>query len=81
MFTRRREETAEVEELGLSGDAVVVVDREIHEAEAGELELLDELEADDAARVPQLEQAQRRPADQPEVAVHVAHVELEQRPA
>ncbi len=49
----RREEAAEIEELGLAGDAVVVMDREVDEPEAGELELLDELETDDAARVPQ----------------------------
>jgi len=76
----RREQAPEVEELGLPRDAVIVVDREIHEAEAGELELLDELEADDAARVLQCDSRERRAPDEPEVAVHVAHVKLKEDP-
>src|SRR5450631_1081780 len=76
----RHEETPEIEKLGLPRDAVIVVDREIHEAEAGELEFLDELETDDAARVLERNGGERRAPDEPEVAIHVAHVELEEDP-
>ena len=75
-----REEPAEVEELRPAVDAVVVVDREVDEAEAGPLELLHELEADDAARVLQRDRLEGRAAHEAEVAVDVPDPELEEEP-
>ena len=73
------EDAAEVEELRLAERAMVVVHRHLDDAEAGVLDLLHHLEADDAARLLELDALEDRPPHQPEVAVDVAHRQAEQQ--
>ena len=71
-------DAAEVEELRLAERAVVVMHRHFDDAEAGVLDLLHHLEADDAARLLEVDALEDRAPHQAEVAVDVAHLQPEQ---
>ena len=73
------EDAAEVEELRLAEGAVVVVHRHLGDTEAGVLELLHHLQADDAAVLLEPHHVEDVAAHQAEVAVHVAHLEPEEQ--
>ena len=73
-----RYDAREVEELRLPVRAVVVVHRHLDDREAGVLDLLHHLQADDAAVLLEPHAVEDRPAQHPEVAVDVAHAQAEQ---
>ena len=58
---------------------MVVMHRHFGNPEAGVLDLLHHLEADDAAVLLERHRVEDRPAHQPEVTVHVAHPQAEQK--
>ena len=76
--TRGLGDPAEVEELRFAEGAVIVMHRHLDDAEAGVLDLLHHLEADDAAAFLEVDLLEDRPAHQPEVAVHIADAQAEQ---
>jgi hypothetical protein len=55
-----------------------MVNRHFDNPESCVLDLLDHLEADDAARLAQLDAIENRPSHQAEIAVHVANRQPEQ---
>jgi hypothetical protein len=73
------EDAPEVEELRLAVRAVVVVHRHLGDAEAGVLDLLHHLEADDAAVLLERAPSSKMRGASAEVAVHVAHLQAEQQ--
>src|SRR6185436_21084953 len=73
------DDPASVEELGLAERPVVMMDRNLDDPEPGIVNLLHHLEADDAARLLELDALEDGPSHQSEVAVHVADVEAEHR--
>jgi hypothetical protein len=68
-------DAAEVEELRRAVGAVVVMHRHLRDAEARVGDLLHHLQADDAAVLLEMDALEHRPAQQPEVAVDVAHLQ------
>ena len=72
------EDAAKVEELRLAVRAVIVVHRHLDDAEAGVLNLLHHLEADDAAVLLEVHRVEDRAPHQPEIAVDVAHPQAEE---
>ena len=73
----RADHAAEVEELRLAMRAVVVVHRHFDDPEAGVLDLLHHLQADDAAVLFEPHALENRPPHQPEIAVDIAHAQPE----
>ena len=75
---RGPENSREVEELRLAEGAVIVMNGNLDDPEAGVVDLLHQLEADDAAGLLQLDALENRTPHQPEIAVDVAHRQAEQ---
>src|SRR2546427_5444589 len=73
------EDAGEVEELRFAERAVVVMHRHLDDPEAGVLDLLHHFQADDAARLFELDSLEDRTAHQPEIAIDVAHLQPEER--
>ena len=74
----RAVDAGEIEELRLAVRPMVVVNRHLDNPEAGVLDLLHHLQADDAAVLLELHAVENRSAHHPEVAVDVADVQAEQ---
>src|SRR5262249_46062978 len=72
------EQPAEIEELRPAVRPVEVMHRHFDDAEPAVLYLLHHLDADDAARLLQVDPMKNRPPHQPEVAVDVSQPDAEQ---
>ena len=73
----RAKDAAEIEELRLAVSAVVVVNRRLDDGEAGVLDFLHHLQADDAAVLLEPHAIEDRAPHQAEIAVDVAHLQPE----
>src|SRR5438105_2184955 len=74
----RPEDPREVEELRLTERPVVVMDRDLDNPEPRVMNLLHQLEADDAAGLFHLDAVEDRTPHQAEIAVDIAHRQAEQ---
>src|SRR5215468_1746052 len=72
------EQPVEIEELRLAVRPVEMVHRHFDDAEAVVLDLLHHLDADDAARLLQVDPLEDRTAHQPEIAIDVPELQPEQ---
>ena len=74
----RLQNAPEVEELRFAECPVIVVDRDLGDSEACVVDLLHQLEADDAARLFQLDVLEHRSPHQAEITVDVPHRQAEE---
>ena len=73
------EDAPEIEELRFAERAVIVMHRHLDDPEARVLDLLHHLDADDAARLLELDPLEDRAPHQAEIAIDVAQLQPEQQ--